>query len=518
MADIENTISPKRLKALQQAADTLGLTVKDLLALSKDGPVFGEDIPPKVSPEFRIEDTSRKDFSLLGDPGNKANLPAVLEKQPASNVPPKVPGEFAKEIVDEGKHLGALRGGGGLNLPAVIKAETPAIEESVAAATKGLSGKTKALAAAGAGIVAGVTYLANRNQQPPAASTSTPIYPTPSGKNVAPSETPPGPPAPPSVSPVDKATTLLEEQARFKQLQNMFASMVPSGNLSEKQVANISKKYDDEATKIAAELAEAKQEYQAGRDRIQNAALIDSLGKGLAQLMAGLYGVNTGRDAVTGVDFKPKDWSSSFSQLQRDYAQKASELKDLRKEGESKKEQELSFAERQAARAAQQSGAAVRGAFQEVSEEKRQAATEARGEQRLAQAEEREAAKAQKEKQKLIDTARAELEGLKQVLRTGDTKTKKKQEEVVAETLGKAGVPTSKIKAALEEYKGGIFEKDKPEVLDELLQDLAPTQTTSTAEKQMVTVTVKATGESRQFPANSPQAINARKNPAFEVK
>lgn len=511
MADIEDTISLKRLIAIQKFADKTGIPVKDLLALSKDGPVLGEDIPPKVSPEHRSYDTSRTDFSLLGDPGNKANLPAVLEKQPASNVPPKVPKEFAKEIVDEGKYLADLRGGGGQNLPAVVagaaKAETPAIEQSVAAATKGLSGKTKALAAAGAAAVASIAYLANNK------SADTPQPLTPASSTTKTPDSQPTPTAP-SVKPDDKATSLLEEQAKFKQLQKMYA--MPTGNLPKEQVAAISKKYETESANIASELATAKQEYQAGKDRLGNAALIDSLGKGLAQLMAGLYGVNTGRDAVTGVDFKPKDWSSSFALLQRDYSQRASELKDTRKEIESAKEKDLSFAERQAARTAQESGTAARFAIQDISQEKKQTEAESRAEQKLIAKEAEEADKKKKAEQSLIKNARAEIEGLKRFLKTGDKKTIQKQEEVTAEALGKAGISPNKIDKALNEYRGGIFSKDKPELLDSLLEDVAPAPA---QQGGMVTVTHRATGKSQQYPANSRPAILARQKPnEWDVK
>jgi hypothetical protein len=314
---------------------------------------------------------------------------------------------------------------------------------------------------------------------------------------------------------VKKVDAVVDEQAKFKQLQNMYASMSPTGNLSDKQIAAISKKYETESANIASELAVAKQEYKAGKDRLENAALIDSLGKGLAQLMAGLYGVNTGRDAVTGVDFKPKDWSSSFALLQRDYSQRASELKDARKESESGKEKALSLAERQSARTAQESGTAARFALQDIGQEKKQAEAESRAEQKQTASETKEVAKKKQAQDNLVSQARAEIEGLKQVLRTGDSKTRKKQEEVTAEALGKAGISSAKTAAVLEDYRGGIFSKDKPELLDTLLEDVSPA---AAAPSGTVTVIDKATGKSKQFPANSKEVINARKNPAFEVK
>ena len=299
---------------------------------------------------------------------------------------------------------------------------------------------------------------------------------------------------------VKKVDAVVDEQARFKQLQKMYASMSPTGNLSKQEVADISKKYETESANIASELATAKQEYQAGKDRLGNAALIDSLGKGLAQLMAGLYGVNTGRDAVTGVDFKPKDWSSSFALLQKDYSERASELKDARKENESAKEKNLSFEEKQAARTAQESGTAARFAIQDISQEKKQTEAESRAEQKQAASETKEVAKKKQAQDNLIAQARAEIEGLKQVLRTGDSKTRKKQEEVTAEALGKAGISPTKTAAALNEYRGGIFSKDKPELLDSLLEDVAPTPAQQSS-SGMIRVKEKSSGQTGTVPA-----------------
>lgn len=71
----------------------------------------------------------------------------------------------------------------------------------------------------------------------------------------------------------------------------------------------------EELTKSQSDL---KDVYEKNKGTVQWAQLADTLGKAFTQLAAGMYGMRTGTD-MSGVKFKPSDWSDKYRRLIDEY-------------------------------------------------------------------------------------------------------------------------------------------------------------------------------------------------------
>lgn len=213
--------------------------------------------------------------------------------------------------------------------------------------------------------------------------------------------------------------------------------------------------------KRIAELQEEKQtalaEYKENKNRVANAELIDSIGKGLAQLVAGWYGLETGRDAVSGVDFKPKDWTNNYLLAEREYKNK---LDALRPEETEIREEKKELA---------------REARTEEAYGRRVTEAEKREKQALEKEERRESSRMEQARQKVVTDLSESLAVLKQ---SKSSKDRKEAEQDVAKSLAAAGIPQKNIDKALEGYKSPMFGYDYSslESIVEEMQKQAPTQ------------------------------------------
>lgn len=313
----------------------------------------------------------------------------------------------------------------------------------------------------------------------------------------------------------DDAVKNVDSVVSLQQKAQEYLKLLPSAALTPKERQAITSKYATESSKIQEEIDKAKKAYQAGENRLANAELIDTLGKGLVQLMAGWYGMKTGKDAVTGVDFKPKDWSSNFTLLQKKYEQQIDELEKKGTKLEKAEEREMSDLERAKYLEAQRQETAARMSISEKQEEAREARAETKAKQREQETIKKQEQAEAKVRDKLITKANAEIGALRQVASTGKTKEIKEAEKRVAGALRAAGVSAEDVDSALKQYNpGGLFSKADFSPIENLI-----TLPESEEPGKMVTIVDRASGKTKQFPANSPEVARARKLPeTFEVK
>lgn len=62
----------------------------------------------------------------------------------------------------------------------------------------------------------------------------------------------------------------------------------------------------------------AQSKYEKDQDRVEFGKMLDLLARSLGQIGAGLYGLQNGVDAVTGLKFNPIDWSDSLRRIEGD--------------------------------------------------------------------------------------------------------------------------------------------------------------------------------------------------------
>ena len=474
---VEPAASPKLV--VNEATGTIGTDrPKALSSLQSKATeqLASSSAPPKVPEEFRKYSTQPTEFTMRG--GSGQNLPAVIPSRAAA--------AEAAEVATEGVAKGAAKEFG------------EEVAKDLGKAAKGLGPAGKLAVGLGlAGLGAGAAYLGSKKkeEQPARTGGGTAGEIVVNGLRAA-------------VSPTDennageKAGDSLTRSKEFASRRQEYLDLMPSGALSKKQVESINSKYEDERQSIESKLAEAKADFEAGRNRLANAELIDTLGKGLVQLMAGIYGANTGRDAVTGVDFSPKDWSSSFANLQRQYNQQYSELKDLKSEVESARKEELRQAEDVSEKEASRVGAAGRLALGEMKEE-----------QALGREQKRAADAEAKAKREQAEAKQAAVIKLKQAIERLKTKGDKKNIQATKEAMVATGMSSDDIEQAFDVAESGFNDYSRLEQFIPAVEVPAATGATT------VTIVHKPSGQSITVPANSPQAKNAQKYPdEYEIK
>lgn len=439
--------------------------------------------PPEVPSEFRTSNIGRTDFVVR----DKAPVLALPPARDVSTRPPSVAPEFRRETtgVTSGVTVGkpyiprtetlalpaagqttaaideAARQATAAEAAAAAKAATPEVKEVAETVVKSASrmpGKYKALGALGAGALAGgAAYLATRKPEEkvdfrPTPEGTTPRAPTPTGRME-------------DVSQLPSRIQNLQKQAAENVDGKSAAIDNTAKPLSKSLEASDSKEADPFKTRLA-ELKEDKEkaykEYQEGKNRVANAELLDALGKGLAQLAAGWYGLNTGRDAVSGVDFKPKDWSSNYLLAEREYRTKVGgieeEIKDIRGE-----QRELG-----------------REARAEKAYERRVTAAEEKEQKGEARREQKKREEATEQQEKAVTKLRQAIEALK-------GSSNKKNIQATKEAMVAAGMSSDQIEEAFDVAESGIndysrLEKFIPQAAAPSAQPQVPGQAPAAAE------------------------------------
>lgn len=82
------------------------------------------------------------------------------------------------------------------------------------------------------------------------------------------------------------------------------------------------------ASEFKSAIENARKDYLAAKERLGIGEAAEMFGKALAQIGAGMYGMRTGIDAVTGVNFNVSDWSKRYEREMADYKQRISEASD----------------------------------------------------------------------------------------------------------------------------------------------------------------------------------------------
>jgi len=238
------------------------------------------------------------------------------------------------------------------------------------------------------------------------------------------------------------------------------ATAAPLNNALQKTDSKEADVFKSRLDELRAQKDEALKEYQENNNKVVNAELIDALGKGIAQLAAGWYGLNTGRDAVSGVDFKPKDWSNNYLLAEREYRIKHGSIEEEIKD--------------------------IRGQQRELAKEER---AENLYQQRVGQAEKREEEARRKEgvrasegerkiKEKLTRDLAEKLENL----RVAKGKDRRKLEGEVAGTMRQLGLPSDTVKQAMDSYDSPMFGYDYSKlenIVEQLQKPEGPSATPS---------------------------------------
>lgn len=471
-------ISSKRQRALQSAAEELGLSVEDLLNLEK-APDAVKENKAALEEWSKLKEAKRAwhEEAQIAAGKELAEKPELTLETPKPVISPEraaAESKFGQLQSQAQQELKAAEQAsikkaaqtGATVLPAAIETAEQGVAkgaakefgkevaQDLAKSTKGLSAGSKALIGLGAAGLAGAgAYLAGRDKkEQPAATPASTAAPATTVRQAISTAI-----APTTEQNADKkADEILTRSKDFSQRRQEYLEVTPSGALSEKEVEKINSKYESEKNDIEQKLVEAKEEFQAGRNRLQNAELIDTLGKGLVQLMAGIYGLNTGVDAVTGVDFRPKDWSSNFSALQSQYRQQYNEIKDLRSELESRRKEDIRLTEQAREKEAARVGRAGQLALGEMKEEAALAGKQKKAEEKQIS-----------EREKLITKARAALGALRE---SKNKKDRQAQEQKVSAAFEAAGIPSEEISKALKSYEpGSIFTKENYSPLEALI-------------------------------------------------
>jgi hypothetical protein len=239
------------------------------------------------------------------------------------------------------------------------------------------------------------------------------------------------------------------------------ATAAPLSSSLEESSSKEASVFKSKLDELRAQKAEALKEYQENKNRVANAELIDAIGKGVAQLAAGWFGMNTGRDAVSGVDFRPKDWSSNYLLADREYRTKLGsieeEIKDIRGE-----ERELGREERAEKAYERRVEAAT----------KREETARTRAEEKQEQARQKEAKRKEEERtedqQKAITKLRQAIEGLK-------SSSNKKNIQATKEAMVAAGMSSEQIEQAFDVAEKGINDYSRLEqFIPQVQQPSAP--------------------------------------------
>ena len=251
--------------------------------------------------------------------------------------------------------------------------------------------------------------------------------------------------------------------------------------------------------------------YSEAKDRNEWLQLAQVLGQAVTQFGAAQVGMRTGRP-MTGIQIPGIDYEARTAQEQRLLE---SRLRDIGEE--QTREQRLADRLKEEEREKERIGL----------ERRRVELAEREAGRPKETTEAREIKREERKEQKAAQAAITNIKAALATLGVGNKKQKEKALESIDKNLSEANLPAetvNKIQELKEEpgwFEGGAWETKRKEV-DALLQPAAVSATLPTAPSQkaegVVTVIHKASGQARQYPANSPEAQRAKSDPEFEVK